>query len=180
MPRLLELVRLLEAYEPCPEEVGARHEMLRLAHDAAADPFSRDRFVPGHYTASGFVLSPSGSEVLLVHHRRLARWVQPGGHIDPTGEQVLAAAIREIEEEAGIAVPPPADPRIFDLDVHQVPAYRAEPSHLHFDVRFLFRASSVELKAADEVHAAAWVPLDAVTELTTDRSVLRALEKLRS
>ena len=70
----------------------------------SSDPTDRDRFVPGHFTASGFVVSPDGSSLLLIHHRRLDRWLQPGGHIDPEDASPIAAAAREVTEETGVSV----------------------------------------------------------------------------
>lgn len=177
MTRLSELMRMLEGYEPSPAEVPARHAMLALAREAN-DPFSRNLFEPGHFTASGFVLSPDGGSLLMVHHRRLDRWLQPGGHIDPTGERVVEASMREIEEETGIAVLRPIHDGIFDIDVHDIPPKNQEPAHLHFDVRFLFAAEDDTIVADDEVHDAAWVPLGEVARKTRDASVLRALAKL--
>ena len=61
-------------------------------------PADRDRFEPGHFTASGFVISPNRKALLLIHHRRLDRWLQPGGHIDSEDASPIAAAIREVAE----------------------------------------------------------------------------------
>ena len=177
MPRLVELVEMLEAYEPPDEEALARRDMLAMAR-RPGDVFSRYEYDPGHFTASGFVLSPDGGSLLMIHHRRLDRWLQPGGHIDPTGERVIEASMREIEEETGVAGLTQIADGIFDLDVHEVPAAKGEPAHLHLDVRFLFASADTDLVPADEVHDAAWVPLDEVADITGDRSVLRAVEKL--
>jgi len=177
MPRLDELIALLEAYVAPDEERAAKRAMLDYAR-TDGDVFSRDVYEPGHFTASGFVLSPGGESLLLVHHRRLNRWLQPGGHVDPTGERVIEASMREIEEETGIGELTHVGRGIFDIDVHEVPAYGKEPAHAHFDVRFLFRAADTDVVAADEVHDAAWVRLDAVAARTADRSVLRAVDKL--
>jgi 8-oxo-dGTP pyrophosphatase MutT (NUDIX family) len=151
--------------------------MLTLAK-GADDPFSRELFAPGHFTASGFVLSPDGTALLMVHHRRLERWLQPGGHIDPTGESVIEASRREIEEETGVADLRSIHRGIFDIDVHDIPPKNEEPAHLHFDVRFLFAATDDTIVADDEVHDAAWVPLNEVAQRTHDASVLRAVTKL--
>ena len=47
-------------------------------------------FEPGHVTASAWVLGRGESDphVLLTHHRKLDRWFQLGGHLEP-GETVL-------------------------------------------------------------------------------------------
>lgn len=180
MSRRFELVEMLEAYSPEAERVRARDETLLLAQ-SPGDAFSRYVYDPGHVTASGFVLSPDDSAVLLIHHRRLQRWVQPGGHVDPTGERVVEAAQREVVEETGVAGLSLADDGIFDVDVHDVPAGKGEPRHKHFDVRFLFRAEAWDLRAAaDEVGDAAWVPFAEVPDLTDERSVLLPVRALVS
>ncbi len=72
------------------------------------DVLSSMHFDPGHFTASGFVTDPTNSRMLVIHHRRLDMWLQPGGHVEPTDPTLLAAAVREVLEETGVAVPPPA------------------------------------------------------------------------
>jgi hypothetical protein len=48
--------------------------------EKAQDPFIRSN-LPGHITGSGFVIR--GDEMLLIHHRYIKEWFQPGGHVDP-------------------------------------------------------------------------------------------------
>ena len=150
---------------------------MRELSAAAGDPFRRDHFAPGHFTASAFILSPAGDALLLVHHAKLDRWLQPGGHVEPGDPDLLAAARREALEEVGLADLTCAAEGPFDLDVHAIPARGAEPAHEHFDVRFLFRAPHQQVHRSEESHDARWVPL---RELGTgfDASVLRAVRKL--
>lgn len=49
--------------------------------------------------AGGVVFRPDGAVLLLRHLE--GSWVFPKGHIDP-GEDALSAALREVEEEAGV------------------------------------------------------------------------------
>jgi 8-oxo-dGTP pyrophosphatase MutT (NUDIX family) len=89
---------------------------------------------PGHLTGSALVVDADAARVLVLFHRKLRRWLQPGGHAD--GDANLAAvARREAAEETGIDAlavwPVPVD-----LDVHRV-APPAEDAHEHHDVRFL-------------------------------------------
>lgn len=142
-------------------------------------PTSRRQFQPGHLTASAFVLSPERDALLLIFHRKLRIWVQPGGHIEPGDASLLDAARREVAEEVGLELGHEAA-RVFDVDVHQIPARKDEPEHQHFDVRFCIRAPSRDFVASDEVADARWAPLVGIEQLTRDESVLRAVRKLAS
>lgn len=137
---------------------------------------SADHYVPGHVTASAFVVDREHRRLLLIHHGKLHLWLQPGGHVDP-GEDVLTAAIREVQEETGVVGVPLHD-GIFDVDVHPIPASR-RPPHRHYDVRFLLEATSEDLMDSDEVLGVRWVPFDDVADLASDASVVRATAKLK-
>ena len=151
--------------------------MLELATNPGA--FARDHFAPGHFTASAFVLSPTGDALLLILHRKLGLWLQPGGHVEATDSDLESAARREVDEEVGLSALECVVPTIFDVDIHRIPAHGREPAHEHFDVRFLFRSAGLALRHTGEVQAAQWVPLAEVARVQSDQSVLRAVDKLR-
>ncbi|MGB5432345.1 MAG: NUDIX hydrolase [Acidimicrobiia bacterium] len=155
-----------------PAVVGRALELVE-----SGDSTNRDRFDPGHFTASGFVVSPDGSSLLLIHHRRLRRWLQPGGHIDPEDGSPIAAAAREVLEETGIATEPILE-GLIDLDIHPIPPRVPEPSHEHFDLRFAFRALDADVVADEEVNDAAWVPWSQIESYGVDDSVVRGAGRL--
>ncbi len=135
---------------------------------ADADAFVRSRLA-GHFTGSAFVVSADGTRAALMHHAKLGRWLQPGGHAD--GDEDLAAvALREASEELGLeglALEAAGWPGgILDLDAHEIPARGAEPAHWHHDVRYAVRAApGREAFAANaESLALAWVPIVALAE----------------
>jgi 8-oxo-dGTP pyrophosphatase MutT (NUDIX family) len=165
---------LLRAVEIAPRSVLGR--ALELVE--SGDPTNRDRFDPGHFTASGFVVSPDGSALLLIHHRRLDRWLQPGGHIDPEDVSPIAAAAREVLEETGITTEP-IRPDLIDLDIHPIPPRAPEPAHEHFDLRFAFRALDADVIADEEVYNAVWVPWSQIESYAVDDSVIRGAGGLR-
>lgn len=172
-----ELVHLLGGYTPSIAEVEAREQMLGLVQ-SPRDVLSSEMFDPGHFTVSGFVTDPAIEQVILILHRRVGAWLQPGGHLESGDGSIAAGLRREIVEETGLHQVLPNDPPVFDLDVHRVPAHRGKPPHQHFDVRFHLIADFGRLAPTDEVADAAWVPLDDVHDWTEDASVRRAVRKL--
>jgi len=160
-------------------ESGHLHAMRDLLA-SPGDALVRDRYRPGHFTASAIVLPPDGDALLLIHHTRLRRWLQPGGHVENADGDLALAARREAAEETGVYAldAPVGEPLLFDLDVHRIPASGGTPAHRHFDVRFLFRARSRDLTPASDVSEARWVPFSEVTELNGEESMIRLIRKL--
>ncbi|MFH1463055.1 MAG: NUDIX hydrolase [Pseudomonadota bacterium] len=186
--RLLDdAAALLAVHAPADTtEAGHRARMLALLQAGRAGrlaPCSRSCFDPGHFTASSFVLSPDLGAVLLILHARLGFWMQPGGHVEPDDLSLEAAARREVLEETGLGGLerwPPGCPGLLDVDIHRIPARRDEPSHEHFDLRWLFRSPSATLGESDEVRGVRWVPLAEVASVRSDASVMRAITRIRA
>jgi 8-oxo-dGTP pyrophosphatase MutT (NUDIX family) len=141
-------------HDPADGQALKSFELILQLLECSPDPFSRDQFTPGHITASGLVLAPDGVHILLVHHRRLGRWLLPGGHVEPGDNTIADAARREVIEETGAIVT--AAFSIAGGDVHGIPAARGEPYHLHHDLLFAFRATSEEIRVSEESHAVVW------------------------
>jgi 8-oxo-dGTP pyrophosphatase MutT (NUDIX family) len=134
----------------------------------------------GHLTASGFVLDSSRTRVLLLHHGKLHRWLQPGGHGEGELDPRLIA-LREIEEETGLATSDltsfPND-RLLDVDVHLIPARPSEPGHPHLDLRYGFIARAGALaRLSEESTDLRWFSTDALPA-GVDDSLRRAVKKL--
>lgn len=151
--------------------------MRKLLHNQEA--FSRLKCTPGHFTASAFVVNPARTHVLLIHHRKLGRWLQPGGHVESQDISLRAAAHREASEETGIAGLTPLALGVFDVDIHDIPARPEQAAHRHFDVRFAFVATRVALRASEEVRAARWVAFAEVGDWNPEVSVMRPVAALR-
>jgi 8-oxo-dGTP pyrophosphatase MutT (NUDIX family) len=125
----------------------------------------------GHLTGSALVVDAAGSRTLLMLHRKLGRWFQPGGHAD--GDAGLAAAaLREATEETGIDGLRLAWPAI-DVDIHRVEP-PGEPAHLHLDTRYLVVAPAGAVEHGNEESLALrWVTLDELDALGVDDSTRR-------
>ena len=128
----------------------------------------------GHFTGSSWLVSADGLRVLLMHHRKLDRWLQPGGHAD--GDTDLArVALREAQEETGVAGLR-VESGILDIDRHRIPAREDEPEHWHYDVRYVVRAGINERFAVNqESRALAWRP---VAEVAADNSLDASLRRM--
>jgi 8-oxo-dGTP pyrophosphatase MutT (NUDIX family) len=174
------IAAVLAAHVPADPREADFLEVMRALTAVPGDALSRRWFTPGHFTASAFVLSPDRASVLLVHHAKLGRWLQPGGHFEP-GDQgdVLAAACREVREETGIdGVIAVSAGGLLDVDVHDIPAAGGDPAHRHYDLRVLLASPTWNVVAGSDARAARWVPLGAVAHEDTDESVLRAVRKI--
>ena len=138
--------------------------------------------VPGHVTASAFVLDATRTQFLLTHHRKLDRWLQVGGHVDGQADAHLAA-LREAQEESGMRaftfLSVDADPSVpLDVDVHPIPARGSEPRHDHHDLRYLLIAEPDQhLVLSDESHALRWFPLAEFAQVLTEPNLLRLARK---
>jgi 8-oxo-dGTP pyrophosphatase MutT (NUDIX family) len=87
----------------------------------------------GHVTASAWVVNHDQSAVLLIHHIKLDKWLQPGGHCDGDPD-TLHVAKKECIEETGLEAEP-VSTEIFDIDIHEIPERKDIPAHLHYDSR---------------------------------------------
>jgi 8-oxo-dGTP pyrophosphatase MutT (NUDIX family) len=128
---------------------------------------------PTHVTGSAIVVSSDG-RVLLHRHKRLGRWLQPGGHID-SGETPWQAAVRETVEETGlVSHHPDAGPFLLHVDVHEGPR-----GHVHLDLRYLLHGDAeLALRPArgESPDVAWWQREDAAR--ISDASTVAALSAL--
>lgn len=141
-----------------------------------------DRETPVHVTGSVWVVSPDREQVLLMHHRKLGQWFQPGGHADGDAD-ILRVALRECAEETGLdaAQIHLVDATVFDVDIHAIPTMGNTPAHEHIDIRFLVEIDdSIAIPGNDESHAIRWLPLYQVPSYNNNRSTYRMLEKTRT
>lgn len=130
---------------------------------------------PGHLTGSAFVIDPLTGRALLLFHKKLQRWLQPGGHAD--GDTNLAnVALREAMEETGIDDLMVVIPAI-DVDVHRVDPPK-EDAHLHLDVRFLVLAPPGSLAISNhESEDIRWVERDDLAKYDLDEGTVRMADR---
>jgi len=173
------LLGLLDGYRTRYPEEEMRVDRVRRFVETHADCFERT-CRDGHVTGSAWILSADDRHVLLVHHRKLGRWLQPGGHADGEADP-LRVALREAAEECGLAELAVVRDEPLDVDVHAIPASAPEPPHLHYDIRYLLRApAGREPVASEESIAVQWFERGRLTALLAEKSLLRMERKTRA
>lgn len=174
-----ELAHVLDRHHPADQKEAADLARMRELLETLADPFSRTAD-PTHFTASAVVLDPMMVRTGLVHHARLGRWLQPGGHFEPEDRgDHIRAALREAREETGCTCR--AATGLIDVDIHPIPARGDRPAHLHLDLRIIAIAEDPENAQHDpgESLGFEWLFLDAAIERVDDASLRRLLRKAR-
>jgi 8-oxo-dGTP pyrophosphatase MutT (NUDIX family) len=173
-PRHVALRSLLEAHQTTTPEEAKHLESILEVLSVKRTAFDRTEYEPGHITASAFVIHPSEPAAALVSHRKIGRWLQPGGHVEPDDADIESAARREVVEEIGVEGL--SSLGLVDVDVHVFPQRVEQPQHLHLDVRIGFVARSGRLVEGEETDGVRWAPF---TELKVmDESLARPARRL--
>jgi 8-oxo-dGTP pyrophosphatase MutT (NUDIX family) len=160
-----DLIAGLEAHQGFDDEERGHAARIAAFVRRVERPFSRET-LEGHITAAAIVWRRDTDELLTVWHKKLGKWLQPGGHCEPdVDDSVVGAALRELEEETGVTRRQVTRiGTIFDVDAHPIPETKKAPAHVHYDVRFLFLlvdTSRVQLTAD---HGAKWTAVSALGE----------------
>ena len=182
-----ELFTLLERYHLAfEEEKNNTNALIAFLHLTPANAlYTRNNFI-GHITASAFIVDPAQSALLFLHHKKLNRWLQPGGHVDESDQSLAEAAWREAFEETGLGRDEMqlqdlhGTSGLNDIDSHNIPANatKNEPAHVHHDLRFLFTCNQPGLLNVNttEANGFKWVPL---TTLISDSTFAVVAQKIK-
>ena len=156
-PAALSAVAALSAWEPPDDAQGALRDRYCAVLRARPDAVSRS-CQPEHVTASALVLSHDGERVLLGLHRKVGRWLQMGGHVEPADRSLAEAALREAHEESGVAGLALLAGGPVRLDAHPVRCGGPDaPPSVHLDVQFAAIAPRGAIEqVSEESLALAW------------------------
>jgi 8-oxo-dGTP diphosphatase len=140
-----------------------------------------------HYVATGYVYDRNTDAFLLIFHRKLGKWLAPGGHLHE-GEEPHVGVQRELLEETGL------EGRIIDLlvvpDVHSATAAQLpnpfcilsetiparaeeEAEHIHIDFIYVIEinASATLKLCVEEIALASWIPAGNIDNIETFENV---------
>lgn len=165
--------QLLRYFTLYPEEL----EFLpRFRELIAFEDCCQRTFLPGHLTGSAWIIDEAAEQVVLVCHKKLGRWLQPGGHADGDPD-IARVAMREATEETGLTIKL-MRPEPWDIDIHPIPARGEMPLHDHYDIRYMMIGDSRQAPVvSSESTDVRWVRLDDLPAFTDNRSILRMREK---
>jgi 8-oxo-dGTP pyrophosphatase MutT (NUDIX family) len=143
------------------------------------DPW--DRSAPLHITGSAVIVHTASNRVLLRWHQRQQAWLQVGGHGDPGERDPLAVALREAQEETGLAdLTPWPTPELRHVAIVDVPAGKGEPAHEHADLRYVLATGTPDAIVAENDQAQLrWLLVgDAILE-TTEANLRETLTRVQ-
>lgn len=123
-----------------------------------------------HPTASVFLVTPDRSEMLLILHKKLGVWLQPGGHQE-WFEGPWEAAVRECEEETGIDISTVKETEVVDdvvrmfpipdfIQEQKIPPHKDQPEHYHLDCMYVVEILKQDIRPEYPDAQWAWMSLE--------------------
>jgi len=172
----LLLLENIAAHTPF-DETEATHQQAIFSFVQNHRRFYKRTLATGHTTGSAWIINPAHTHALMLHHKKLDRWLQPGGHVEHD-TNLLATALREAREETGIIDCRIVSEAIFDIDIHTIPANKKESEHQHYDIRYLFEANLDAIPTiSDESNDVRWFTLEGIAASNDEVSIQRMILK---
>jgi 8-oxo-dGTP pyrophosphatase MutT (NUDIX family) len=175
---------MLNNYQPTTEKEHDSYSYMLKFLETHEYPF--DRATPeGHFTASALILSHDRTHVLLLHHPKLKRWLQPGGHGEDTDSTAFSVALREaIEETNRSAEELKNNAQLIGIDVHHIPTHKDILAHHHLDMRFLFTCEPNQNENGENVDGQQtlikWFPINEQLHTIVDKDLSQLIFKAQS
>lgn len=177
----VDLIQRLQSYRTRYIEEAAMVERTLRFIKAHENCFDRS-LMHGHISGSAWVVNSARTHVLMLHHRKLDWWLQPGGHADGNPD-LRQVALKETSEETGIDLTQIRllDQNVFDVDIHTIYPSAHDHRHVHYDIRFLVEIDDrLPLPGNNESHQVAWIPLWQVSHFNNLASLHRMIRKTQT
>jgi len=137
-----------------------------------------------HYTSTVFLITEGiPQQVLLVHHKKMDKWMPPGGHQE-NDENAYETAIREVREETGVNIteylpkPKQIDDRAVSLPLpsyileERIDARGEQPEHFHLDFIYVVTVPHQEVSRQEaESHSIGWFTEEEIGKLPVFENV---------
>lgn len=178
----MTLLETILHYSPCCEQERedrrmmlfylAEHPNILLRSDETA-----------HFTASGWVVNPDRSKVLMLHHNIYQSWSWPGGHADGEAD-LLSVALQEVRQETGLKDVRPVSQALYSLEILTVNAHFRRGKyivpHLHLNLTYLLEADDAQPLHAktDENSAVQWFPIEEAVSASSEANMRIVYAKL--
>lgn len=162
---------LLAAYIPYNEQ-EEKDKCLILHLLNQEDIFYRKNAV-AHMTASAWIVNQKRDKVLMCYHKIYNSWSWLGGHADGE-EDLLAVAIKEVQEESGLKNVRALSDDIFSIEVLTVDGHIKKgqyvSSHLHLNVTYLIEADDHDMlfEKEDENAGLKWFSLEEAIKASSE------------
>lgn len=165
------------------EEIEFQKQIIKFLEEN--DDFALRSNLIGQITGSAWIVNKERTKVLLIHHKKLNKWLQIGGHIEDTDQTIEETILREVKEESGLKDLKLLSSSIYDIDIHTIPPKKEVTEHLHFDIRLIVEADENEdlTPQNDEILDIKWYNLHEVQNLaesntSINQSMKRMVDKM--
>jgi len=173
------ILDLLHNYQPSfSEEIDFQRQIIDFI--TQNDDFALRSNLIGQLTGSAWIVNKERSKVLLIHHKKLNKWLQIGGHLEETDQTIEETILREIEEESGINNLKLLSLSIYDIDIHTIPKKNEIAEHLHFDIRLIVETDENEklIPQNEEILAIKWYSLNEIEKLKQENNTNQSMKRM--
>lgn len=177
----MDLRKSILRYEATIAQEVKDKEMFIKYLDTFEDVITRNNEIV-HFVTSAFVVNKEKTKVLMIYHNIYNSWGWVGGHAD--GEtDLLAVAIREVEEETGVQnVKVLSDICVIDTlpVLGHVKKGKYVPAHIHLSVAYILEADESEnIRIQEEENSnVAWLDIDKVIDMCTEEHMKPLYKKI--
>lgn len=178
------LLDLLQDYKTSfSEEIEFQKQIIEFLEQN--DDFALRSNLTGQITGSAWIVNKEHTKVLLIHHKKIGKWLQIGGHIEDTDQTIEETILREVKEESGLKGLKLLSSSIYDIDIHTISQKKEIAEHLHFDIRLIVEADENETLTPqdDEILDIKWCSINEVQNLaestiSINQSMKRMVDKM--
>ena len=180
---MLKLQEEIENFQPETDAENAEKNSFLQFIAAFGEKVLLRENLPGHLTASAWVVNRERDKVLMIFHNLYKSWSWPGGHADGEGN-LLRVALKETTEETSLQHVRVVAEEPFDLNIMAVKSHwkkgKFVPGHLHYNVVYVLEADENEpvKPKEDENSGVMWLDNGKVREYCKNDQAFGCYERI--